>query len=247
MRLSKGSSAAAPKTASVSADAVAEHARQTSLLLPGGLSIVGLFLFAPGGLGPSAAGNETSLLSAWREAARSGAVPGGCRLGGRSGARGVLLGADASSRGRIAAREVVPGASPPLRHAEVRFSPLLSKLVSLRAVYRVAARVEAPLKSKKRRPKPLLSDLLSAVAGAEAARARRSVALGAGGTRLLRPLDLEASVADSLEEFGKPEASEGGAREVVLLPRRCRVRWSKAKATTKATKAMKAKATEAAR
>ena len=228
MRLSKvGSSGAAATAASVSADAVAEHARQASLLLPGGLSVVGLFLLAPGGL--AAPGGEASLLSAWREAVRISGASGGCRLGGASSAGGgVLLGADASSRGRIAAREVVPGASPPLRHAEARFAPLLPRLVSLRATYPVAAKVDVSKQGRKRGGRkgaaPTLADSLSAVAGSEAARARRCLALGSG-TRP-RPLDLAASVAESLEELGAPgEAGAGGgggggggAREVVLLP-----------------------------
>ena len=239
VRLSKGSSNnATAVSVSVSADAVAEHARQTSMLLPGGLSVVGLFLFAPGGLS-AAAGGESSLLSAWREAVRISDASGGCRLGGAGGGGGggVLLGADASSRGRVAAKEVVSSSSSSsssssalsLRHAETRFAPLIPRLVSLRATYPVAAKVSVSAKEKKKKkkgggqraapapaPPPLLSDLLSAVAGAEAARARRCLALGSG-TRL-RPLDLDASVAESLGELGEPEAGAGGAREVVLLP-----------------------------
>jgi hypothetical protein len=218
VRLSRGSNAASTASVSVSAESVAEHARQASLVLPGGLSVIGLFLFAPGGL--AAAGAETSLLSAWREAVRISAASGGCRLGsspgGGGGGGGVLLGADASSRGRVAAREVVaPGASPALRHADVRFAPLLQRLVSLRALYSVAARVDAFSKKEGEKGSRPLSALLSAVAGAEAARARRSVALGAGARP--RPLDLDASIADSLGELGEPDTA-GGAREVVLLP-----------------------------
>ena len=190
MRLSKGSSNnATAVSVSVSADAVAEHARQTSMLLPGGLSVVGLFLFAPGGLS-AAAGGESSLLSAWREAVRISDASGGCRLGGAGGGGGggVLLGADASSRGRVAAKEVVSSSSSSsssssalsLRHAETRFAPLIPRLVSLRATYPVAAKVSVSAKEKKKKkkgggqraapapaPPPLLSDLLSAVAGAE--------------------------------------------------------------------------------
>lgn len=229
MRLSKGN-AASNSSASISADAVAEHARQVAPLLPGGLSVVGLYLFAPGGLATSG----SSALSAWREAVRNSAgsgvgCGGGCRRITGSSFSGILLGADASSRGRISAKEVVSSSpssfsssssSSSLRHAEIRFAPLFPKLVSLRATYPVAAKVADVLKKKKKdksNSAAPLSEWLAAVAEAEAARARKCVALGAR-TRLF-PLDLSATVADSLTEFGEPESSSSaGAREVVLLP-----------------------------
>ena len=179
-------------------------------MLPGGLAVVGAYLFC-----------SEAVLRAGDHAAQAGALARACVAGGLEadgggapGAPGaspaVLLHVDAEGRGRLACRKCAAAGARP-EPCELQLGPVAAGLVELRASYALAALPAAV---------PAAAGgagyaARAAAAGAVLARERAALAgtlLEAGGA----VLDPGASLAEALARAGS-SAGAGGPHEVAVL------------------------------
>ena len=185
------------------------HARQLGAMLPGGLEVVGAYLFC-----------SEAVLRAGNHAAQAGtlaraAVAGGLEADGTGGAGAahpaVLLHVDAEGRGKLACRKCPAGAggggSGRPEPCELKLGPVAAGLIELRTSYALSALPTAAVAPGA----PGAAAALAAAAGAAAARER--AALSPPGALFLEAagavLDPGASLVEALARVGS--ATGGGA------------------------------------
>ena len=189
-------------------------------MLPGGLAVVGAYLFC-----------AEAVLRAGDHAAQAGAlaracVAGGLEADGGAAAAGgggspappaVLLHVDAEGRGKLACRKCAPAGGRP-EPCELQLGPVAAGLVELRARYALAplpAAVPAAAAGPGAGGAGGGCAARAAAAGAVLARERAALAgalLEAGGA----VLDPGASLAEALARAGS-SAGAGGPHEVAVL------------------------------
>lgn len=133
------STSTAGATTQLEADWIAEHARQVSRMLPGGLEVLGLYLLAPEAAWTSAAGQLcTALTTMAADSSTAGAADG-------SGRSLLVLHVDSLTR-KMTARSCacVPAPAPSgLRVVELRSGSAVGSLVRLATVHKVDATLPA--------------------------------------------------------------------------------------------------------
>jgi hypothetical protein len=154
---------------------VSEHAQQVTRMLPGGLAVLGIYLFCPEAAYSSASSQLASVLDSvahiLEEAAQAGQQQSGGADSGNSKtnssstgavvAEVLLLHADASSRKQLL--RFAPANNPSnLKPCELKYGPVLSTLVLLQSSYTVS--VQVPVMSSRQE----LQSALQAAADGEA-------------------------------------------------------------------------------
>jgi hypothetical protein len=165
-------------------DWIAEHANQVNRMLPGGLSILGLYLISPEGAFTAAAGQLAAVAAAiWSDAAALLGVPSSSTSAGAAGA-GAGVGVDLpedmlllhvdSTTARLTAKSCPAasgvGAATALKPCEVKPGKVGSNLVKLTCSYAVTLSGAAKAAQE-------LQQVLQAAAEREAARALAAAAV----------------------------------------------------------------------
>lgn len=219
----KGGGGGGGATARLEPDWIAEHARQVSRMMPGGLEVLGLYLLAPEAAWGSAVGQMCSALATMAADASSSGGGGGAGADGGpdGGARGqlLLLHVDATTRkmtARACACEPAPSPSS-LKVVDLRSGSAAGSLVRLTARHTVDALMPALAGANRPRGERqlLLQQLAESLVDAEAARlAGAVVALGGGGGSggAAAPL----SPGDVLGDLLPPEAGLGSSTEAQI-------------------------------
>ncbi|GBF96061.1 hypothetical protein Rsub_08937 [Raphidocelis subcapitata] len=225
---SGGAGGGGAATVALEADWVAEHARQVARMLPGGLEVLGLYLFAPEAAWAPAAAQLCAALAtiaADADAAGRGAGAGERAL--------LLLQVDAATR-KMTAR-AAPSSPPPapsaLRVVELRTGPAAGALVRLQARWRVDAALPAADGGGRRRGGKRggaggggsLRDVAEALAEAEAARIAAAVAVVGGVVAAEGALVGDALPGDgagpaAVELFAPPPAAAAAAADAAGAP-----------------------------
>eukprot|EP00873_Tetraselmis_striata_P012465 jgi/Tetstr1/432729/TSEL_022095.t1 len=155
----KGASKPAAATIELDDMWVVEHARQVGRMLPGGIAVVGLYLFGP----------EAGFRQASRELASVAVESVGVAAGADDAARNnagqdaLLLHADSNSRKIVVKVATADGALQP---ADLKFVPLLDSFVALTCSFDVALSTPAPASAAS------VAALLQRMAAAERGRIR---------------------------------------------------------------------------